>query len=79
MREHFEAMRAPRGALAVGSLQEVIDKILLQHETFGHDRYLAQFSVGTMPHDQIMHSIELFGTKVAPIVRKETQSRRKAE
>ncbi|PVE22110.1 LLM class flavin-dependent oxidoreductase [Microvirga sp. KLBC 81] len=78
-REHFEVMRSPRGALAVGSPQEIIDKILFQHEIFGHDRYLAQFSVGTMPHDQIMRSIELFGTKVAPVIRKEIQGRNRAE
>ncbi|WP_243373328.1 LLM class flavin-dependent oxidoreductase [Microvirga solisilvae] len=78
-REHFEAMRSPRGALAVGSPQEVIDKILFQHEIFGHDRYLAQFSVGTMPHDQIMRSIELFGTKVAPAVRQALRGRALSE
>lgn len=76
-RPQFEAMREPRGALAVGSPQEVIDKILFQHELFRHDRYLAQFSVGTMPHAQIMRSIELLGTRVAPVVRAEI-ARRKA-
>ena len=70
-RPQFEALREPRGALAVGSHQEVIDKILFQYELFRHDRYLAQFSVGTMPHGQIMRSIELMGTKVAPVVRAE--------
>ena len=48
----------------------MIEKILLQHEVFGHQRFLMQISVGTMPHAQIMRSIELFGTKVAPAVRK---------
>ncbi|WP_046865967.1 LLM class flavin-dependent oxidoreductase [Microvirga massiliensis] len=71
----FDAMRSPHGALAVGSPQEVIDKILFQHELFGHDRYLAQFSVGTMPHAQIMRSIELMGTRVAPVVRAEIERR----
>jgi probable LLM family oxidoreductase len=74
-RAQFDAMRSPRGALAVGSPQEVIDKILFQHELFGHDRYLAQFSVGTMPHAQIMRSIELMGTRVAPVVRAEIERR----
>ena len=74
-RQQFEAMRQPRGALAVGSPQEAIDKILLQHEIFRHDRYLAQFSVGTLPHGLIMRSIELFGTKVAPAVRAEIARR----
>ncbi len=74
-RPQFEALRGPHGALAVGSPQEVIDKILFQHELFGHDRYLAQFSVGTMPHANVMRSIELFGTKVAPVVRAEVARR----
>jgi probable LLM family oxidoreductase len=73
-REQFEALRSPRGALLVGEPQEVIDKILFQHRIFGHQRFLAQMSVGTMPHDQVMRSIELFGTKVAPVVRRETAS-----
>jgi hypothetical protein len=54
----------------------VIDKILFQYELFRHDRYLAQFSVGTLPHGQIMRSIELLGTKVAPIVRAEIARRK---
>ena len=60
-----------RGALFVGSPQEVIEKILFQHELFGHQRFLLQISVGTMPHDKVMRAIELFGTEVAPAVRKE--------
>ncbi|MDQ6831147.1 MAG: LLM class flavin-dependent oxidoreductase, partial [Gemmatimonadota bacterium] len=55
--------------------REVIDKILFQHELFGHDRYLAQLSVGTMPHAKVMRSIELFGTVVAPAVRREVERR----
>jgi alkanesulfonate monooxygenase SsuD/methylene tetrahydromethanopterin reductase-like flavin-dependent oxidoreductase (luciferase family) len=74
-REQFEALRAPRGALAVGSPQEVIEKILFQHEIFGHQRYLAQLSVGTMPHEQVMRAIELLGTEVAPAVRAELARR----
>jgi probable LLM family oxidoreductase len=69
-RRQFDASRAPRGALAVGSPQQVIEKILFQHEMFKHDRYLAQLSVGTMPHRQMMRAIELMGTVVAPAVRK---------
>jgi probable LLM family oxidoreductase len=69
-RERYEAERAPRGALFVGSPQEVIDKILFQHELFGHDRFLLQLSVGTMPHDAMLRAIELLGTEVAPAVRK---------
>ncbi|MDX6699524.1 MAG: hypothetical protein QOE65_2921 [Solirubrobacteraceae bacterium] len=68
-REQFEALRGPRGALAVGSPQEVVEKILFQHEVFGHQRFLGQISVGPMPHDQVLRAIELLGTEVAPAVR----------
>lgn len=68
-RAHFEAERSPRGALLIGDPQQVIDKILFEHQLFANQRFLIQFSVGTMPHAKIMHSIELFGTRVAPAVR----------
>jgi probable LLM family oxidoreductase len=68
-RARFEAERSPRGALLVGDPQEVIDKILFEHELFGHQRFLMQVTVGTMPHDKVMRSIELLGTVVAPAVR----------
>lgn len=70
-RAQFDALRSPRGALAIGSVQEVIDKILAQHELFHHQRYLAQLTVGTMPHRSVMRAIELLGTEVAPAVRRE--------
>ena len=61
----------PEGALVLGSPQEVVDKILYQHEIFGHDRHLLQLTVGPLPHADVMRAIELFGTEVAPVVRKE--------
>lgn len=71
-RERYEALRTPRGSLLVGSPQEVIEKMLYEHELFKYDRFLLHLSVGTMPHDAVMRSIELLGTRVAPVVRKET-------
>jgi probable LLM family oxidoreductase len=70
-RRQFDAERSPRGALLVGDPQEVIDKILFEYELFKHQRFLMQMSVGTMPHEKIMRSIELLGTEVAPVVRRE--------
>jgi probable LLM family oxidoreductase len=70
-RQSFDALRTLRGALVVGSPEEVVKKILYQHELFGHQRFMAQMSVGTLPHAQVMRSIELMGTEVAPVVRKE--------
>jgi len=74
-REQFEASRTLTGANFVGSPEEVVEKILYQHEIFQHQRFMVQFSVGTMPHAQIMRSIELFGTRVAPAVRAELARR----
>ncbi|MBL0169729.1 MAG: LLM class flavin-dependent oxidoreductase [Gemmatimonadaceae bacterium] len=68
-RRQFDAEISPLGALFVGSPQQVVDKILYEHGLFGHQRMLLQFSVGPMQHADIMRSIELFGTAVAPAVR----------
>ncbi len=54
----------------------MIEKILFQHEVFGHDRFLMQLTVGTLPHEKVMRAIELFGTEVAPAVRREVAARR---
>ncbi len=69
-RPQFDYLREPRGALMVGSVQQVVEKILYEHEIFGNTRFLAQASVGTVPHNKILKSIELFGTKVVPEVRR---------
>jgi alkanesulfonate monooxygenase SsuD/methylene tetrahydromethanopterin reductase-like flavin-dependent oxidoreductase (luciferase family) len=58
-RQDFDALRTRRGALLVGSVDEVVEKILFQHELFGHDRFLMQTSLGRMPHDRVLRSIEL--------------------
>ncbi|MDT5027877.1 MAG: hypothetical protein QOE61_4303 [Micromonosporaceae bacterium] len=70
-REQFEASRGPDGALLVATAEEVAEKIVRQHAIFGHQRFLAQLSVGTVPHHHVMRAIELLGTEVAPMVRKE--------
>jgi probable LLM family oxidoreductase len=67
-RQQFDASTELKGANVVGSPQQVIDKILYQHEIFGHDRFLLQMSVGSIPHNDLMRSIELFATEVAPAV-----------
>ena len=69
-RAQFEASRTLRGANVVGSPQEVVDKLLYQHELFRHDRFLLQLSVGPTSHAHVMRAIELLGTHVAPAVRK---------
>src|SRR3954447_12959790 len=71
----YQALRSPRGALAVGSPEEVAEKILYEHELFDNDRYIAQMSVGAVAHSDVMRSIELFGAEVAPLVRAEVDRR----
>ncbi len=69
-RPQFEQSVSPKGALLVGSPQQVIDKILYEHELFGHTRFMAQMSLGTVPHKKVLRAIELLGTIVAPAVKK---------
>jgi probable LLM family oxidoreductase len=78
-RQQFDASLSAKGSLLVGSPQQVIDKILYEHELFGHTRFLAQMSLGAMPHDKILHAIELLGTKVAPAVKKYTAQKKDKE
>jgi probable LLM family oxidoreductase len=75
-RQQYEGLRSPNAALMVGSVQQVIDKILYEHELFGNTRFLAQASVGNVPHKMVMKSIELFGTKVVPVIRKAINSKK---
>jgi probable LLM family oxidoreductase len=71
----YDALRSPRGAVAAGSPEEVAEKLLFEHELFGHQRYVAQMSVGAVKHADVLRSMELFGTKVAPMVREEVARR----
>jgi probable LLM family oxidoreductase len=71
----YDALRSPRGAVAAGSPEQVAEKILFEHELFGHQRYIGQMSVGAVDHKDVLRSIELFGTEVAPLVRAETARR----
>jgi probable LLM family oxidoreductase len=71
----YEALRSPRGAVAAGSPEEVAEKILFEHELFGHQRYVGQMSVGAVAHRDVLRSMELFGTEVAPVVRAEVERR----
>jgi probable LLM family oxidoreductase len=69
-REAFDGMRSLRGALAVGTAEEVVEKVLFQHRIFNHDRVMFQISVGTLPHERVLRAIELIGTVVAPALRR---------
>lgn len=58
--------------LNVGSAQQVIEKILYQHELFGQQRYIGQLDFGGVPHDKIMKNIEIIGNEILPAIRKYT-------
>jgi probable LLM family oxidoreductase len=77
-RAHFDQLASPAGAVVVGGPQEVFDKLLFEHELFGNHRFLAQISVGGIPHDKVLRAIELLGTEVAPAVRAEVARREAA-
>jgi alkanesulfonate monooxygenase SsuD/methylene tetrahydromethanopterin reductase-like flavin-dependent oxidoreductase (luciferase family) len=70
-RAHFDQSRAPDGALFVGDPETVAEKIVAMYRIFRNDRFLLQMAIGLMPHDKLMKAIELFGTRVAPLVRRE--------
>jgi probable LLM family oxidoreductase len=75
IRADYDAAAELRGANFVGTPDEIVEKILFQHEIFGHDRFLVQFTIGGIPHGGILRSIELLGREVAPAVRKRLADR----
>jgi probable LLM family oxidoreductase len=68
-RGDFNREAGPDGALYVGSPETVAAKIARTVEELGLSRFDLKYSSGTLPHDKLMQSIELFGTKVVPMVR----------
>lgn len=62
----------PHSIMNIGSPQQIIEKILYQHEVFGHQRYIAQIDFGGVPFDQVKKNIELIGTEILPAIRKYT-------
>jgi probable LLM family oxidoreductase len=68
-RRQFEHAAGPEGALFAGSPETVAVKIARVVKTLGLSRFDMKYSNGTMPHDMLMRSIELYGTRVAPRVR----------
>jgi probable LLM family oxidoreductase len=70
-RAHFEREAGPDGALFVGSPETVAAKIARTIKALGLTRFDMKYSNGTLPHDKMMKSIELYGTKVVPLVREQ--------
>ena len=70
-RSEYEMEARKENVLFVGSPQQIIDKLLYQYELFGHQRFIGQVDIGGMPFDKVAQVIELLGTEVAPVVRRE--------
>jgi len=70
-RAQFDASAGPDGALFVGSPESVSAKIVTVARALGLARFDLKYSAGGLPHDQLMRTIELYATKVAPLVREQ--------
>jgi probable LLM family oxidoreductase len=75
-RGDYERAASLEGAYFVGSPQQIIDKLLYQHEMFGHQRFMAQIDIGGLPYSKVAQTIELLATEVAPVVRRETANKK---
>jgi len=67
-REDYHRLLSPHGALFVGSPQQIVDKILYEHELFRHDRFMAQIDIGGLPFAKVANAIELLAAEVMPAV-----------
>jgi len=72
-RPRFE-QEVAHGALFVGSPATVAEKIVKTAKGLGLARFDLKYANGTMPHEQLMTSIELFGREVAPLVHEQMKS-----
>ncbi|MBK5267687.1 MAG: LLM class flavin-dependent oxidoreductase [Acidimicrobiia bacterium] len=68
-RPQYDSMRSPQGSLVLGDPAQVAETILRWRDILGIERFMLHISVGTLPHRQVLRSIELLGTEVAPLVR----------
>jgi probable LLM family oxidoreductase len=71
-RAQFDALRGPTGALLIGDTETVAQKIIYVNEVLGGlSRITFQMGVSALPHEKMLRSIELLGTRVAPMVREQ--------
>lgn len=70
-RGHFDAQNGLRGALVVGSPEEMAEKILRHSEALGGiSRFTFQMDAASVPHEKLMKAIELIGTRLMPLINK---------
>lgn len=77
-RQHFAQGADPHDVMNIGSPQQIIEKILYQHELFGHQRYIAQMDFGGVPFEQLAKNIEIIGTNILPAIKKQTAKNRRS-
>lgn len=71
-KQHFAQGAHPHDVMNVGSPELIIEKILYQHEQFGHQRYIAQMDFGGVTFDKLKRNIDIIGTKILPEIKKYT-------
>jgi len=71
-KQHFAQGADAHDVMNIGSPQQIIEKILYQHEVFGHQRYIAQIDFGGVSFDRLKKNIELIGTQILPEIKKYT-------
>ncbi len=77
-RADYEREARRENALFVGSPQQIIDKLLYQHELFGHQRFIGQVDIGGLSFEKVARTIELLGSEVVPVLRREIAKARQA-
>ncbi|CCI84927.1 LLM class flavin-dependent oxidoreductase [Lactobacillus pasteurii] len=70
----FEHSSEPDDVMVLGSPQEILEKILYQHEIFNNQRYMAEIDFGALPFEKVMDTIYMLGEKIVPAVKKYTTS-----
>ena len=73
-RESYDFARSSEGALYVGNVDTLVRKIVDLRKKVGVTRFFLHLPLATMPHDQVMRAIELYGKEVAPRVREEVRA-----
>lgn len=71
-KEAFALGADPHNVMNIGSPQQIIEKILYQHELFGHQRYIGQMDFGGVPFEKLIKNIELIGNEILPAIKKYT-------
>lgn len=72
-REQFEVMAGPEGALFVGSPETVARKLTRVMKELKLNRWDLKYSIGSLPHEKLMMSIELFAKEVVPLIKEQLE------